>query len=97
MPTYVSLMNWTEQGVKTMKDSVSRSEQGRAAIEKFGGRVVASWWTQGAYDVVLVTEFPDDESASAAALAVGIAGNVRSQTMRAYGVEEMQRIIQKLS
>jgi uncharacterized protein with GYD domain len=96
MPTYVSLLTWTEQGIKDAKSALTRGEQGRAAIENAGGRLIGSWWTQGAYDIVVVAEFPDDETASAVALAVGMAGNIRSQTMRAYTAEEMQGIVQRL-
>jgi uncharacterized protein with GYD domain len=96
MPTYIVLANWTEQGIRNVKDTVARTEQVQAAAEKAGGRLVGSWWTQGAYDIVAVLEYPDDETASAAAIAVGMAGNVRTQTMRAYTREEMQRIVQKL-
>jgi uncharacterized protein with GYD domain len=96
MPTYVALVRWTDQGVKNAKGAVDRANQGRAAIEKAGGRVVGLWWTQGAYDAVLVTEWPDDESASVFALSYASTGNVRSETMRAYTSEEMQRILQKL-
>jgi uncharacterized protein with GYD domain len=96
MPTYISLLKWTEQGAMDAKNALTRGEQGRAMIEKAGGRLIGSWWTQGAYDVVVVAEFPDDETASAVALAVGAAGNVRTETMRAYTAQEMQRILQKL-
>jgi uncharacterized protein with GYD domain len=96
MPTYIGLLKWTEQGVKSAKDTVARSEQGRAAIEKAGGRVIGTWWTQGAYDAVLILELPDDETVSAVAIGLGVQGLVRTETMRAYTAEEMQRIIQKL-
>jgi uncharacterized protein with GYD domain len=96
MPTYIMLMKWTEQGVKDAKNALTRQEQGSAGLERAGGRLIGSWWTQGAYDAVLVFELPDDETASAAALALGMQGNVRTETMRAYGREEMQRILQKL-
>jgi uncharacterized protein with GYD domain len=96
MPTYIGLLKWTEQGAKAAKDALTRNEQGRAAIEKAGGRMIGSWWTQGAYDAVIVAELPDDETMSALAIALGMEGNVRTETMRAYGREEMQRILQKL-
>ena len=96
MPTYVMLMKWTEQGAKDARNAPNRQEPGHAALEQAGGRMIGSWWTQGAYDAVAVVELPDDETASAAALALGIQGNVRTETMRAYGREEMLRILQKL-
>jgi len=96
MPTYVSLLKWTEQGIKNAKDANKRLEQGRAAVERAGGRMVGVWWTMGAYDGVVITEFPDDETASASAIALGVAGNVRTESMRAYSAEEMERILQKL-
>jgi uncharacterized protein with GYD domain len=97
MPTYIGLLKWTEQGAKNAKDSLVRNERGAASIEKAGGRMIGSWWTQGAYDAVIVAELPDDETASALAIALGMEGNVRTETMRAYGREEMQRILQKLA
>ena len=66
------------------------------SIEQAGGRVVGLWWTQGAYDAVLVSEWPDDESASVFALSYASMGNVRTETVRAYTNEEMQRILQRL-
>jgi uncharacterized protein with GYD domain len=96
MLTYLNLLKWTEQGVRNAKQALHGQEQGRAAIEQAGGRLIGDWWTQGAYDAAVVVEFPDDETASAFALRVGMAGNFRSEMMRAYGAEEMQRILQKL-
>ena len=54
------------------------------------------WWTQGAYDAVVVLEWPDDETATLGSIAMGMAGNVRTETMRAFTTEEMQRILQRL-
>jgi uncharacterized protein with GYD domain len=96
MPTYIGLFKWTDQGVRNVKDSVTRVEQARAAAEKSGGRLIGTWWTQGAYDIVAVFELPDDETASVFVLSNVMVGNVRSETMRAYTAEEMQRILQKL-
>jgi uncharacterized protein with GYD domain len=97
MPTYVSLVKWSEQGIQNVKSTVSRTEQVRGQVEKAGGKLLGVWWTQGAYDLVGVFEMPDDESFSALALTVAMTGNVRTESMRAYTAEEMQRIIQKLA
>ena len=94
MPTYIGLYTWTDQGVKNVKDTVRRVEEARAAFEQRGARLIAAYWTQGRYDLVSIAEFPDEDSASA--LALGMAGNVHTETMRAFSAEEMQRIIQKL-
>ena len=96
MPMYITLVKWTQQGVHNIKDTVTRVEQAGAAAEKVGGRLVGVWWTHGAYDIVGVWDLPDYETASALVLTVTMAGNVRSETMRAYTAEEMQRILQKL-
>ena len=96
MPTYITLVNWTEQGIRNIKETVTRVEQARGVAERAGGRLAGVWWTQGAHDIVAVWELPDDETVSALVLATVMAGNVRSETMRAFTAEEMQRIIQKL-
>jgi uncharacterized protein with GYD domain len=96
MPVYVGLAKWTDQGVKNAKDAVRRWEHGRTAIEQAGGRIIGTWWTQGQYDAVVVIEWPDDESASAARLAYAMAGNARTETLRAFTNEEMQRILDRL-
>jgi uncharacterized protein with GYD domain len=96
MPTYVVLGKWTDQGIRNVKDTVARVEQRRATYQKAGGRLIGTWWTQGAYDVVVVLEMPDDETVSAMALSGAMLGNTRTETMRAYTAEEMQRVIQKL-
>jgi uncharacterized protein with GYD domain len=96
MPTYIALFKWTDQGVRDVKDTVTRNEQGRAMVERAGGRMIGFWWTQSAYDGVAVVEVPDDETASALSLTLSRQGHVRSETLRAYTAEEMQRILQKL-
>ncbi len=93
MATYVSLVNWTEQGIKGYRDTVNRAKAADGAAARFGGRVVSIWWTIGPYDIVAVTEFGDDEAATAFALALGAVGNVRTTTMRAFGADEMSAII----
>lgn len=95
MATYVSLVNWTEQGVKGYADSATRVKDAEKGAQALGGRFVQLLWTMGPYDVVAITEFPDDETASAFALKLGAQGNVRTLTMRAYSAGEMERIVAK--
>ena len=95
MPTYVSLLNWTEQGVKNFKDSVDRYESAREALGKIGLQFRDTYWTLGPYDIVTIGEAADDEAASAAVLALAGQGNVRSVSMRAFNSEEMRRVIER--
>jgi uncharacterized protein with GYD domain len=95
MPTYVTLLNWTDQGIRDYKDSAKRSEAFAAAAQKLGVTLSQLYWTVGSYDLVAVVEAPDDETATAALLQLGGAGNVRTTTLRAFGREEMDRIIAK--
>lgn len=96
MPRYVTLVNWTDQGIKDVKETVNRAEQVRAAVERMGGRVETLLWTQGAYDLVGILDFPDEESYTAVTLAIGMRGATRSQTLRAFTADEMRRILDKL-
>jgi uncharacterized protein with GYD domain len=95
MLRYVALVNWTDQGIRNVKESTKRAEQTRQMVEQMGGRMTL-YWTQGRYDMVAIIEAPDEETASAMALRIGSAGNVRSETMRAFDATEMGRILGKL-
>ena len=96
MPTYISLVKWTDQAARNPKEVLARAARNRTAAEEHGTRIIGVWWPQGAYDAVLVAEFPDDESASTSALRLAMQGNVRTETMRAYTADEMQRILDKI-
>jgi uncharacterized protein with GYD domain len=96
MPSYVVLVNWTDQGIRNVKGTLERTDDVARLAEKHGGRLVQTYWTVGPYDLVGIAEAPDDESATAFALELGSAGNVRTTTMRAYGREEMSRVLQRL-
>ena len=95
MPLYVALVNWTDQGIKNYRDSVRRAEDYRGLVEKHGGQVRQLVWTLGEYDIVAVTEFPDDETATAVSLQTGALGNIRTTTMKAFDAEQMNAIIQR--
>jgi uncharacterized protein with GYD domain len=95
MATYVSLINWTESGAAAFKDTVKRAETARQLGVTMGGSLKEIYWTLGPYDIVVVSEAPDDETATAYALALGAQGNVRTTTMRAFDADEMTGIIAK--
>lgn len=96
MPRYVALMSWTDQGVRNAKDTVRRYEEARAALEAAGVTIETIFWTQGRYDIVAVADAPDDETLATALLRLAGQGNLRTETMRAFTVEEMGRIAEKL-
>ena len=96
MPTYVALINYTEQGVKGINDTVQRARAARTQMEQRGVRMVSLVWTQGRYDLVGIIEAPDEQTASAALLGVASGGNIRTETLRAFDEAEMEAILQKL-
>lgn len=95
MARYVSLINWTEKGAASYKETVGRGEAAMQLAAKYGVSFVDINWTMGPYDIVAVLEAPDDESASAFALELGTNGNLRMTTMRAFNADEMRGIIAK--
>ncbi len=96
MPTYIALMNWTDQGIRTAKDTVHRRDQADALAQKHGASIEQVYWTVGPYDLVSILQAPDEESATAMVLELGSAGNLRTLTLRAYDREEMSGIVQRL-
>jgi uncharacterized protein with GYD domain len=97
MPTYVALFNWTEQGIRNVRDTVDRYQRSTELAEKHGVSFEQVYWTVGPYDLVGVFEAPDDESVSAFLLELSSAGNIRTTTLRAYNHEEMSSILGSLS
>jgi uncharacterized protein with GYD domain len=96
VPTYVALINWTEQGVKNFKDTVDRYESASGEVERLGVSFKEIYWTVGPYDLVSIMEAPDDETAAAGLLAISSQGNIRSTTLRAFSADEMRGVIQKV-
>jgi len=95
MATYVSLIHWTDQGIRNFRDTAQRADDYARLVEKSGGRVRELLWTVGEYDIVSVSDFPDEETAAAALLRVGSAGNIRSATLRAFDAEQMAGVIER--
>lgn len=96
MPTYVVLLNWTDQGIRNYKETLDRAEAASKALEALGGRMKDLYWTLGPHDVVAIAEAPDDETATAFALAAGAQGSIRSTTLRAFDREEVKGILAKV-
>jgi uncharacterized protein with GYD domain len=92
MPKYVSLISWTEQGIKNYRDTINRAEDAMKAAADMGGSLDV-YWTLGEYDIVAISEFADDETATAFLLKVGALGNIRTKTMRAFESNDVQRIV----
>ena len=96
MARYVVLFDWTDQGVRSAKDTVQRSRQARAAWEQRGVRIEALYWTLGDHDIVGVIDAPDDATLAASLLELAGAGNLRTKTLRAFDEGEMQALLGQL-
>jgi uncharacterized protein with GYD domain len=93
MPTYILLTNWTDQGIRNVKDSPKRFDSARKTIEAAGGKMTASYLTMGKYDLVHIIECPSDEVAATLALKAASGGNIRTETLKAFTEVEYRRII----
>lgn len=98
MPFYVTLYKFTDQGRRTIKDSPKRLRATVAQLEKMAGvKVHHALYTTGRYDLVVVSEGPNDQAANIAALTTMLAGNVVGETLHAYTVDEIEKVVAKLS
>lgn len=93
MPTYVSLVRWTDQGARGVKDAPARIAAVEKVLDQVGARFTGLYLTMGRYDYVAIMEAPDDETATKAVLAVASLGNVRTETLRAYARPEIGKIV----
>ena len=96
MAKYVLLGNWTDQGVRDVKNTVKRSRAAREAFAAMGVNAREWFFTLGQYDVVLTVEAPDDETLTRATLSLAIQGNLRTTTMRGFGAKEMESLLEGL-
>lgn len=93
MPTYISLIKLTHQGVTNIKESPSRVEAAREVMRSFGGELKEFHFTMGQYDIVVISEAPDDAAVAKALLTISAAGNVRTETMRVFSEDEYREIV----
>ena len=96
MPTFISFVNWTDQGIKNVKDAPNRLEAARAALKGLGGEVKDVYITNGRYDIVVIADAPDGDAMAKFALTVGAQGNVRTETVRGFTEGEFQKMISDL-
>lgn len=92
MPTYISLLKWTQQGVAKVKESPKRLDVGRKAFKKMGVSIKDTYLTMGRYDLVCIIEGPDDETVAKALLGLGSQGNVQTETLRAFTEDQYRKI-----
>jgi uncharacterized protein with GYD domain len=93
MPTYIALLNWTQHGIQSVKESPQRLEKAKAATKAAGGEIKAFYMTMGQYDMVVVIEAPDDDTYAKTILAIASHGAVKSQTLRAFTEAEYRKIV----
>ena len=96
MPRYVVLVNWTEQGIRNVKETLTRTDSGGERAEKHGLKLEQAYWTVGPYDMVTIFEAPNDEALSIHLLEIGSLGNVRTTTLRAYNEQEMSGLLERI-
>lgn len=96
MPTYIILGNYTDQGIRNIKEGPQRRAQVRQAIEAAGGRMLSFYATMGRYDFVMTAEGPSDEVALGLLIATGSQGSVRTETLKAFPEEVLDGIVSRL-
>jgi uncharacterized protein with GYD domain len=96
MPHYIILFNFTNQGIRNVKDTIKRAEAFKSAVEKAGGKFVSEYYTLGKYDIVTTVEVPDEETMISIMLATGSLGNVHSETLKAFSMDEAAKIIERV-
>ena len=92
MPTFILLMNWTDQGAKNAKDAGKRAQAAKAMAEKLGGKLLSGYVTTGQYDVIATFEMPDGDAMVKFASAISATGNVRTTTVRAFTPDEFSKL-----
>jgi uncharacterized protein with GYD domain len=96
MPRYVTLYQFTDQGIRNVKDSPGRLKAAVKKGETMGMKIVGAYYTEGPYDLVVIAEAADERAAMAFSLGVAAQGNVRSTTMRAYDADEFEGVVKMI-
>jgi uncharacterized protein with GYD domain len=96
VPTYISLLRFTQQGIAAIKQGPARLDKAKEAYKRAGGELKAFYLTVGQYDAVAIAELPDDTALAKLALSLGAQGNIRTETLRAFTESEYRRIVTEL-
>ena len=96
MPTYITLIKFTQKGVENIKESPSRLDAAKQAIQAGGGKMVAFYLTMGSYDMVCISESPDDASYAKSILAIASKGAIQTETLRAFTEDEYRKIVSEI-
>ena len=92
MATYISLLRYTDQGIRTVKESPARLDAAKKAFQASGAELKQFFLLLGKYDALIVAEAPNDETVAKVALMLGSQGNVKTETFRAFGEAEFRKI-----
>lgn len=93
MTRYLTLLSFTDQGIRNVKQTTQRAKEFRSLVEAAGGKVISQYWAIGEFDGCLTFETPDDATGAALLLTLGQKGNVRTRTMRLFEERELERIL----
>jgi|SRR5262245_10602530 len=93
MATYIALVNFTDQGIRQIRQTTDRAKALINAASNLGIKVKDVFWTMGGYDAVLIAESANDDAVMTFAASMGSLGNIRTQTLRAFSAEEMNRVL----
>lgn len=96
MATYIVLGNFTDQGLRSVRETTKRAEALREMARVLGVAIKSIYWTLGQYDVVVVFEAADDATAATLNVSLGALGNVRTQTLPAFSAEQMTHVLAKM-
>ena len=96
MPQYVCLVSFTQEGLKNLKATTKRAKAFQEQVEKHGIKIKTTLWTVGSYDLVHIVEAPDDKTAAAMSFSLGAFGNVRTELLRAFDIDEMESVLDQV-
>jgi uncharacterized protein with GYD domain len=96
MPSYIMLSNWTDQGIRHVKDSPDRLDAARQLCRQHGAEIVAFYMTLGAYDMVIVVDAPNDDAFARLAISIAKGGNIRTATLKAFDEGQYRKIVESI-